>query len=95
MEGSTGLRVVLSGKAQIFCVHDREKRVIVTEDQVAKLGLEVGIVYQPGIHKLHECSCCSNLFVAHTTEPKYCDNCEGPPIHLLGGALPEPKGVVG
>lgn len=91
----TGFRLVWGGTAQVYCVHDREKRQVVTEEQVAALGLQVGVMYNSKIHKLHECSCCGNLFVAHSTEPKYCDTCSTPPIHVLGGKLPDPKGVVG
>ena len=91
----SGVRISLSAKHKVVCVHDREKRLVVTEQQVAQLGLDVGILYKPGIHKLHECSCCENLFVATQVEPKYCSVCEKPLVHALGGPLPEPKGVVG
>jgi hypothetical protein len=75
-------------------VHDRKKREVVTEEQIAELGLAVGIIYNPKIHKLFRCSCCDNLFVGHTVEPKHCDTCTRPAIHALGGPLPEPEGVV-
>lgn len=92
--GSTGLRVVLSGKATVHCVHDRIKRQVVTEEQVAAFGLEYGIIFNSKLHHVHRCSCCDNLFVATTVEPRYCDDCLKPLVHALGGALPEPEGVV-
>ena len=91
-----GPRLVLGGTAVVCCVHDRKKREVVTEEQVRLLGLEAGIIFKPGIHRLHECSCCSNLFVEDGTEARHCQVCRSiPPVHALGGPLPEPKGVVG
>lgn len=91
---TTGLRVSLGGKAEVFCVHDRKKREVVTEEQVALLGLEIGVVFQKGIHHTHHCPCCDNLFVADGTTERYCATCSGSPVHALGGPLAEPKGVV-
>lgn len=91
---STALRVALGGTAVVCCVHDREKRTVVTEAQVAALGLEVGMVYDPVQHKLHRCACCDNLFVDPTDVPRYCSVCQGPLARRLGGPLPEPTGVV-
>lgn len=90
-----GVRLVLGGTAQVYCVHDRRKREVVTEAQVAELGLEVGIVYDPKQHKLQVCSCCSNLFFDPSDEPRFCAVCKGPLVHPLGGPLPDPGGVVG
>ena len=91
---TTGFRVELGGTAVVCCVHDREKRKVVTEAQVAALGLEVGMLYDPTRHKLHRCACCENLFVDPSDEPRYCSTCQGPLKHALGGPLPEPVGVV-
>ena len=93
--GGTAPRIVLGGTAQVCCVHDREKRVVTTEAQVAALGLEAGILYDPRIHKLQRCACCDNLFFDPSDEPRYCSVCQRPLVHPLGGPLPEPKGVVG
>lgn len=90
----TGVRMVLSGTYQVCCVHDREKRVVTTEAQAAELGLAVGVVYDPRLHKLHRCACCANLFFDPSDEPRFCSVCLRPPVHKLGGPLPEPEGVV-
>lgn len=90
-----GLHVSLGGTATVCCVHDREKRQVVTEAQVAKLGLDVGVVYDARQHKLHRCACCENLFVDPSDEPRFCSTCLRPAAHPLGGPLPEPIGVVG
>jgi hypothetical protein len=92
--GTTGLRVVLGGAAAVHCVHDRRKRTVVTEAQVAELGLEAGQVYDPAQHKLHRCACCENLFVDPTDTPRFCSTCQGPLVHQLGGPLPDPVGVI-
>lgn len=88
------LRVALGGTAVVCCVHDREKRKVVTEAHVAQLGLQVGQLYDPAQHKLHRCACCENLFVDQTDTPRFCSVCQGPLRHPLGGPLPEPVGVV-
>jgi len=92
----TGFHVSLGGKATVHCVHDRIKRQVVTEEFAAELLLEAtGIIYDSRIHKLHQCACCENLFWVPHSEPVFCNQCSGRPIHAIGGPLPEPKGVVG
>ena len=90
----TRLQVTLGGTAAVYCVHDRQKRQVVTEAQVAALGREVGQLYDPKQHKLHRCACCDNLFVDPTDEPRFCSHCLRPLVHSLGGPLPTPIGVV-
>ena len=91
--GGTALRVALGGKAVVCCVHDRPKRQVTTEAQVAALGLEVGQVYDPKQHKLWLCACCENLFVDPSDEPRYCRRCQGPHrCTRLNGPLPAPNG---
>jgi hypothetical protein len=92
--GGGALRVSLGGTAAIYCVHDREKRLVRTEDEVARLGLEVGIVYDRNVHRLFDCSCCENLFWDAGEEARFCHACRGPTLHLPGGALPEPRGRI-
>lgn len=92
--GTTGRRLVLGGTAAVFCVHDRKKREIITEEQVMELANDVGFELKKGVHFMFECSCCENLFVDEGTEPRYCLTCRKAPVHGLGGPLPEPKGVV-
>jgi hypothetical protein len=91
---ATRIQATLGGTATVCCVHDREKRTVVTEAQVAALGLEVGMLYDPKQHKLHRCACCDNLFVDPSDEPRFCSTCQGPLAHALGGPLPTPIGVV-
>jgi hypothetical protein len=95
MSDGLGLRISLGGAAVVCCVHDRKKRQVTTEVQVAALGLSVGQLYDPKQHKLHFCSCCENLFVDPSDEPRFCSSCLPAPLHPLGGPLPSPKGVVG
>lgn len=92
---TTGLKIVLSGKAEVFCVHDRKKREVVTEEHVMELAKAIDFQIRPGIHFMFKCSCCENLFVDEGTEPRYCLTCRRDPVHGLGGPLPEPEGVVG
>ena len=95
--GGLGLRLELRGTAQVCCVHDREKRVVRSEEDVYAVGVLHGII-DPKLPrkniKTHECSCCGNLFVADGEEPRHCHTCRRPPVHALGGPIPEPKGVV-
>jgi hypothetical protein len=91
---TSGAHAVLGGKAVVCCVHNREKRQVQTEAQVAALGLAVGRLYDPKQDKLHLCSCCANLFVDPSDEPRFCSVCLRVPTHALGGPLPDPKGVV-
>ena len=94
MGSDMGVRPTMGGTAKIYCVHDRGKDEITTEAQVAELGLEVGVVYDPKIHKLFKCTCCRNLFFDISDEPKFCSVCSGRLVHGLGGPLPEPGGVI-
>ena len=88
------LQIQLGGKATVHCLHDRQKRQVVTEAQVARLGREVGQVYDPRQHKLHLCGCCQNLFVDPTDTPRLCEACSRPYLHTPGGPPPEPIGVI-
>lgn len=90
--GTSSLRMTLSGTAVVCCVHDREKRQITTEAQVADLAADVGATYDPKRDKMFLCSCCQNLFVDLGDEPLYCHACRQPNVHPLGGPLPEPTG---
>lgn len=91
---STGLQVAVGGIAVVCCVHDRAKRDVTTEAQVAELGRKVGLVYDPKQHKLHICACCENLFVDPTDVPRFCHTCQGLLKHGLRGPLPNPIGEV-
>lgn len=79
----------------MFCIHDREKRKVVTEAQVAAIGLSVGVVYDPRQHRIHRCSCCDNLFVDPSDEPKWCHQCSPfAVIHAPAGPVTDPIGPV-
>lgn len=88
----TSINVVASGKAIVCCIHDRVKREVTTEAQVMTIGLEVGIRYDPVQHRLWRCSCCENLFVDASDEPRHCRICQIPPVHQQAGPLPKPNG---
>lgn len=90
----SGIRVAFGGHVVINCVHNRQKRQVTTEAQIAALGLTVGQVYDSKQHKIHRCSCCENLFVDPSDEPRFCFTCLRPNIYTLGGPLPNPIGVV-
>lgn len=89
---------VLGGTAVVVCVHDRQKRVVKTTDDVAKLGLDLvpPVIFNPLQHKTHKCACCDNLFVDETDIPRYCSVCapQKPLIHSLAAPLSSPIGVV-
>lgn len=91
---SVGASLGLSGAAVVVCVHDRPKRQVTTESQVAELGLLVGHRYDPKQHRLFRCPCCQNLFVDPSDEPRYCRPCQGAPHHPTAGPLPSPTGEV-
>lgn len=60
-----------------------------------ELGLRAGLLYDPKQHKIHRCSCCENLFVDPSDEPRYCSTCHPlAQVHPLGGPLAEPIGAV-
>ena len=86
--------MAFGGRAIVCCVHNRQKRQVTTERQVAELGAAVGQRYDPRQHKLHRCACCDNLFVDPTDIPRYCHACLPPPVHPLGGPLAAARGVV-
>ena len=89
-----GAVATLGGTARVYCVHDREKRLVITASAVAALAADLGIRYIPALHKLHLCACCDNLFVDGADTPQYCHACQRPNTHPLGGPLPDPIGVV-
>lgn len=96
MRSSSAFRVSLGGVAVVCCVHEREKRLVTSERQIAELGLQMRppVRYDPAQHKIHLCACCQNLFVSNGDEPRFCRPCQVPPAYALGGPLPEPRGVV-
>lgn len=94
MRKGSSIGIAIGGTAVVCCVHDREKRKIVTEAQVKSLGASVGQVLDPKQHKLFLCVCCENLFVDTGDKPKFCHQCRQSLVHKLGGPLPEPRGRI-
>lgn len=86
-----GVSVAVGGKAVVCCVHDRIKREVTTEAQVAELGRMVGQTYDPAQHKLWACACCENLFVDPADTPRLCSRCQARPQHPPEGPLPSPN----
>ena len=76
------LAPTFSGKAQIFCVHNREKRRVVE------------LAFDPVKTSLHLCSCCENLFREPSDTPMFCPDCREAPTFALGGPLADPRGRV-
>lgn len=85
------LKLGVSGRQVVCCLHDRQKRQVTTVEQVIELGKSVGQVYDPQQHKLWSCACCENLFVDPSDEPRYCRKCQGTLIHMPAGPLPAPN----
>jgi hypothetical protein len=87
----------LGGTAVVVCLHNREKRVVNTPDDVAQLGvlLDPPVIFDPKVHKVHICACCSNLFVDRTDSPRYCSVCDPnkPFTHMPAAPLAQPIGV--
>lgn len=73
----------LGGTARVYCVHDREKRVVVTEEQVAALGADLGVRFDRARHETRGCVCCANLYVDDAADPGFgfCHACRGPSVH--------------
>jgi hypothetical protein len=79
----SAVSVAIGGKAQVFCVHNREKRRV-TE-----------LAFDPAATSLHLCSCCENLFMERSDTPMFCFDCrKASTIFDLGGPLPDPHGRV-
>jgi hypothetical protein len=90
-----GARIALGGTAVVCCVHDRRKRVVVTERRVVLAAFAYGVVYDVAQHRIHRCGCCENLFLDATDEPAYCATCTPKGlVHPLGGPLTAPIGEV-
>lgn len=85
------VRLGVTGHRTICCVHDREKRIVTTEAQVAEIGLKAGYFYNPKQHHLWSCTCCENLFVDPSDEPRFCRVCSGHLRHQPAGPLPAPN----
>ncbi len=94
MGAGGAIRLDLGGTARVYCVHDRQKRQVTTDRQVADLAAEVGQRYDPSRHKLFECACCQNLFVDETDIPRLCSVCMGSNVHRQEGQLPDPTGAL-
>lgn len=84
-----GIRISLSGSAKVYCVHDREKRLLKTPDDCVRVARDAGMVLLAH-PKFHTCGCCDNVFATLDDEPQYCHRCSGNNVHKLGGPLNEP-----
>jgi len=89
-----GVEIRLSGFAQVYCVHDREKRQVNTPDDCMRIARDAGIVLMDH-PKFQKCGCCENVFASFDDAPQYCHKCSGTNVHLLGGPLNQPiEGVL-
>jgi len=89
-----GIEIVLSGTAEVYCIHDRQKRQVKTPDDCVRIARSVGLV--PIAHpKFQTCGCCENVFAAYSDEPQLCHRCSGENLHPLGGPVNDPiEGVL-
>lgn len=85
------IRASVGGTATVHCVHDRQKRQVVTEAQVFEIGFDAGVIYDPKQHKIWRCTCCDNLFADVSDEPRHCHACRRPPVHALAAPLHAPS----
>jgi hypothetical protein len=89
---SANLRLGLSGSAVVVCPHDRPKREVTTERQVAELAPHAGFKFDPKQHRLWLCACCQNLFVDPSDEPRYCRRCQAATHHPTTAPIAPPNG---
>jgi len=90
----SGIEIVLSGSAAIYCVHDRQKRQVLTPDDCLRIAYAAGLTPMVGA-KFQTCGCCENVFATMTDVPHLCPKCSGSNVHALGGPLSEPiEGVL-
>ena len=89
-----GVRIALGGTAKVYCVHDREKRLLRTPDDCARVARDAGL--EPLANpKFQTCGCCENVFAALTDEPQLCHRCSARNVHSLGGPINDPiEGVL-
>lgn len=89
-----GIRIALSGTAKVYCVHDREKRLLKTPDDCLRLARDAGIeIFEHP--KFQTCGCCENVFASFDDAPQLCHRCNGRNVHALGGPLNAPiEGVL-
>jgi len=91
---SHGIRIAISGTAQVYCVHDRQKRVVQTPDDCLRIARDAGMTLMAH-PKFQTCGCCENVFATVDDAPQYCHQCSGENVHRLGGPLNEPvEGVL-
>lgn len=84
----------LGGIAKVYCVHDREKRLVKNPDDCMRLAREAGMVLL-ALPKFHTCGCCANVFATLDDAPQLCPGCTRPNVHKLGGPINAPiEGVL-
>ena len=84
-----GFRVSLGGVAQVYCVHDREKRIIRNPDDCVRVAQDAGMVLLAH-PKFQTCGCCENVFASLDDAPQLCPGCNGQNVHKMGGPLNDP-----
>jgi hypothetical protein len=84
----------MGGSAKVYCVHDREKRLVRTPDDCVRVAREAGMSLIVG-PKFQTCGCCSNVFATFDDAPQLCHHCNGHNVHALGGPISSPiEGVL-
>jgi len=90
----SGIRMVLGGSAKVYCVHDREKRLVETPDDCIRLARMANMVLLAH-PKFQTCGCCENVFAVLDDAPQLCPGCNRVNVHELGGPISDPiEGVL-
>jgi hypothetical protein len=90
-----GVEIVLSGTAEVYCIHDRRKRQVKTPDDCMRIARAAGLTVIPAHPKFQTCGCCENVFASYSDEPQLCHKCSGENVHSLGGPINDPiEGVL-
>jgi hypothetical protein len=78
----------------VYCVHDREKRLVATPDDCVRIAREAGMVLLAS-PKFQTCGCCENVFASADDIPQLCHGCSRTHVHALGGPISAPiEGVL-
>lgn len=90
-----GIEIVLSGTAEVYCVHDRQKRQVKTPDDCMRIARDAGLVPTIAHPKFQTCGCCENVFPTISDYPQLCPGCTRSNVHPLGGPINDPiEGVL-
>lgn len=90
----SNLGIKIGGTATVYCLHDRQKRVITEEAQVLAMAPDGAKLDSD--HQIKNCQCCENLFVTDSPIDEKCLPCDPARQRLLSqaeGGIIIPRGV--